>query len=229
MKIIDLIKAACKTKGVDVKHASRIQKSLKISKAEEVETAIDSFKENILPVIEEAEAKAKTAAEKATKKTAGEEALIAFREKHGLDEDGKPIKKDPDPDPSKISPEVKAIMDAQSKAIEDLTKLVKTNASSVSTAEKTATATKLVADAKLPEGWVSRVDLNSETPMEEQIEALTEEYTEIQQGAITDKVKSGEFTPGFQTPKERSEKEWTELMNEDEETSDPGAVDLGIY
>lgn len=48
MTILDLIKAACKTKGVPEKYAERIQKTFKIEKAEGMEAFVDLFKENIL-------------------------------------------------------------------------------------------------------------------------------------------------------------------------------------
>ena len=60
MTILDLIKAACKTKGVPEKYAERIQKTFKIEKAEGMEAFVDLFKENILPAIQEAENEAKT-------------------------------------------------------------------------------------------------------------------------------------------------------------------------
>ncbi len=51
MTILDLIKAACKTKGVPEKYAERIQKTFKIEKAEGMEAFVDLFKDNILPAI----------------------------------------------------------------------------------------------------------------------------------------------------------------------------------
>lgn len=47
MTILDLIKAACKTKGVPEKYAERIQKTFKIEKAEGMEAFVDLFKDNI--------------------------------------------------------------------------------------------------------------------------------------------------------------------------------------
>ncbi len=59
MTILDLIKAACKTKGVPEKYAERIQKTFKIEKAEGMEAFVDLFKDNILPAIQEAENEAR--------------------------------------------------------------------------------------------------------------------------------------------------------------------------
>ena len=78
MTILDLIKAACKTKGVPEKYAERIQKTFKIDKAEGLEACVDLFKENILPAIQEAENEAKTSAEVA--------AVTAYEEKYGLND-----------------------------------------------------------------------------------------------------------------------------------------------
>ena len=108
MTILDLIKAACKTKGVPEKYAERIQKTFKIEKVEGMEAFVDLFKENILPAIQEAENEAKTTAETA--------AVAAYEAKHGL-KDGKPVE---DPDKNKkteeellkdLSPEVKAYLE----------------------------------------------------------------------------------------------------------------------
>jgi hypothetical protein len=228
MTILELLQKNCKTKGVDAKHAARIEKTLKVTKAEDVETAVDNFKENILPVIEEAEATAKKDAEKEAKKTASKEAVKAWREKHGLEEDGKPVKKE-DPKPGEDEPSwFKTYREQKDQEIEDLKKEIKTGKTEAVTAERKSEAVKLIGGAKLPESWVGRVDLTSETPLEDQVEALKTEYTEIQQTAINAKVESGEYSPSFQQPKERSEEEWAKLMDESEESSDPGVVDLGI-
>ena len=76
MTILDLIKAACKTKGVPEKYVERIQKTFKIEKAEGMEAFVDLFKDNILPAIQEAENEAKTTAETV--------AVAAYEAKHGL-------------------------------------------------------------------------------------------------------------------------------------------------
>ena len=76
MTILDLIKAACKTKGVPEKYAERIQKTFMMEKAEGMEAFVDLLKDNILPAIQEAENEAKTTAETA--------AVAAYEAKHGL-------------------------------------------------------------------------------------------------------------------------------------------------
>ncbi len=231
MTILELIQKACKNKGVDPKYAAKIEKMLKVSKAEDVESSVDNFRENILPAIEEAEKEAKKTGETEARKTAGDEAVKAWREKYGLNEDGTPAKKPSSSEGHEDEPKwFTAYREQKDKEMEDLKGQLKTNKTEAATAEKKASAEKLIGDAKLPKSWLSRVDLNSETSLEDQVEALKTEYTEIQQAAINEKVESGEFTPGFGQPKERSEEEWAKIMDGEEasKTSDPGVVDLGL-
>lgn len=224
MKIIDLIKAACKNKGVPEKYAERIEKTFKVTKAEEVESSIDNFKENLLPAITEAETEAKKAAEKA--------AVEAYEKQHGL-KGGKPVEPEktdpPKNDDPKLDPAIKALIEAQNKQIDELKGLITSSSKKVDNAEKAATAKKLLGVENLPEGWISRVQLESETSIEDQVKALKDEYVSIQQGVMDEAVKSGKYSPGFTAPKERSEEEWTKLMNEEgQKASNPGVVDLGI-
>ena len=217
MTILDLLKRACKTKGVPEKYAERIEKASNVTKAEDVESAVDSFKENILPVIQEAETSA----------------TAEYENKYGL-KDGKPVKTpEPkkDPEPVKVdglSPEITKLIEAQNKQIEDLKGLVHSSVKSVASADKTAAAKRLLAEKKLPEGWLNRIQAESEISIEDQVKALNDEYVSIQQGVINEAVESGKYAPGFQQPKERSEEEWTKLMNEDSKSGNPGVVDLGI-
>lgn len=90
MKIIDLIKKSLKEKGISEKHASRILKTYKVEKEEDIAAAIDSFLEDILPAITEAETTAKAAAEKSAK----EAAIAEYEAAHKL-KDGKPIEDPP--------------------------------------------------------------------------------------------------------------------------------------
>ena len=95
---------------------------------------------------------------------------------------------------------------------------------------KKETARKQLKDANLPDSWLGRVDLASETSIEDQIKVLSEEYTEIQQKAIDDAVARGDYAPGSVNLLERSEADWAKLMdqNVDSNTNNPGVVNLGI-
>ena len=118
-------------------------------------------------------------------------------------------------------------MKAQQKQISELTASVSTVASTLTTSTKQASARTLFAEVKLPDKWFNRIDVNSETSVEEQIKGLQEEYAEIRQSVIDDEVAGGGYKPNSYKPKERSEKEWLELM-EDEEGANNGTASLGL-
>lgn len=228
MTILDLIKAACKTKGVPEKYAERIQKAFKIEKAEGMETFVDLFKENLLPAIQEAEAEAKKAAEAV--------AVSAYEGKYNL-KDGKPVEdpegkdKNPEEDFSKnLSPEIKALLDGMQKKIDDLSKNITTTLTTSAHEAKKDKASQLVKAAELPDAWLGRIDLSSETSLEDQVKILKEEYTDIQQKAIDAAVARGDYAPGSVQLPERSEADWAKLMNADANvnTNNPGVISLGI-
>lgn len=227
MTILDVIKAACKTKGVPEKYAERIQKTFKIEKAEGMEAYVDLFKENVLPAIQEVENDAKTAAEAA--------AVSAYETKFKL-KDGKPIEsqeetKSEDELLKGLSPEVKAYLERIEKKFEDSIKKVDTSISNSTNEAKKEIARKQLKDAGLPENWLNRVDLAAETTIEDQVKNLSTEYTGIQQKAIDDAVARGDYAPGSIQMPERSEADWIKLMDQDTidaNTSNPGVVNLGI-
>ena len=228
MTILDLIKAACKTKGVPEKYAERIQKTFKIDKAEGLEASVDLFKENILPAIQEAENEAKTSSEAA--------AVTAYEEKYGL-KDGKPVK-----DPNKgndpkdedllkgISPELKDYLDGMKKSFDEAMGEMKKSITTSADDAKKESARKLLKESGLPEDWISRVDIASEVSIEEQVKKLSDEYVGIQQKAIDDAVARGDYAPGPVQIPERSEADWVKLMNGDVSVNNeaPGVVNLGI-
>lgn len=225
MKIIDSIKKVLKEKGIDQKHASRIEKTFKVEKEEDVAAAIESFSENILPAITEAETKAQKDAEEAAKKAA----IEAYEKEHGL-KGGKPIE-NPNPDEDKfkgLDPAVKAVLDAQNKQLEEMKELLKGNQQSASLAEKKASAASLLKTAELPEGWLDRIKFDSDVKLEDQVKALGDEFIGIQQKAIDAKVASGEYTPGNAQMKDRSVEDWAKLMDSDVTPSNSGTVDLGL-
>lgn len=227
MTILDLIKAACKTKGVPEKYAERIQKTFKIEKSEGMEAYVDLFKENVLPAIQEAENEAKTAAEAA--------AVSAYESRHGL-KDGKPVEtkeetKAEDELLKGLSPEVKAYLERLEKKFDDSIKKVDTSISNSANEAKKEAARKQLKDANLPDAWLGRVNLASETSIEDQIKSLSDEYTSIQQKTIDDAVARGDYAPGSIQLPERSEADWVKLMDQDAvdaNTNNPGVVNLGI-
>ena len=72
------------------------------------------------------------------------------------------------------------------------------------------------------------VDLESKTPIEDQVKILSDEYIKIQQDAINQKVANGEYHVGGFQPKDRSEADWAKLMDGDTNPNNPGTVDLGL-
>lgn len=65
--------------------------------------------------------------------------------------------------------------------------------------------------------------------IEDQVKALTTEYTDIQQKAIDKAVGDGDYTPSAHQMADRSEEDWQKFMDADNDTeNNPGVVDLGI-
>ena len=95
---------------------------------------------------------------------------------------------------------------------------------------KKETARKQLKEAGLPESWLGRINLESETSIEDQIKTLSEEYTGIQQKAIDDAVARGDYAPGSVNLQDRSEADWAKLMDQsvDNSANNPGVVNLGI-
>ena len=231
MTIIDAIKKGLKAAGVNEKYAAKVQKLFKIEKEEDIDTYVALFKDNILPDLEDT-----SAVEKARK-----DAIAEYEKNNGL-KDGKPIKpvkktkktakseeddEDEDEDFEGLPASVVKLLKAQQKQISELAASVSTVASTVTTSTKQASAKALFADSKLPAKWFNRIDVNSETSVEEQIKELQEEFAEIKQSVIDDEVAGGGYKPNSYKPKERSEKEWLELM-EDEEGANNGTASLGL-
>ena len=230
MTIIDAIKKGLKAAGVNEKYAAKVQKLFKIEKEEDIDTYIALFKDNILPDLEDT-----SAVEKARK-----DAIAEYEKNNGL-KDGKPVKKtkktakseeddedeDEDEDFEGLPASVVKLLKAQQKQISELAASVSTVATTVTTSTKQASAKALFADSKLPAKWFNRIDVNSETSVEDQIKELQEEFAEIKQSVIDDEVAGGGYKPNSYKPKERSEKEWLELM-EDEEGANNGTASLGL-
>ena len=134
---------------------------------------------------------------------------------------------DEDEDLEGLPASVVKLLKAQQKQISELAASVSTVATTVTTSTKQASAKALFADSKLPAKWFNRIDVNSETSVEDQIKELQEEFAEIKQSVIDDEVAGGGYKPNSYKPKERTEQEWLKLM-EDEESSDNGTASLGL-
>lgn len=226
MDILQEIKNALKKAGIDEKYAGKIKALFNVESTENLDNYIGLFKENILPDLQPDEQGRQTAIE-----TAIAGAIKTYEDKYKI-KDGKPLEevKEPDkPDLSKVSPEVLAILKAQNKQIADLTENLQTMAGSVSTSQKQASASALFSNSKLPQKWFGRIDVNAEKSVEDQIKDLQGEYTEIQQSIINGEVEKGNYKPNPDgAPKDRTEEEWSKIMDGDEKAKDSGTVDLGL-
>lgn len=222
MTIQEAIKKQCKASGVPVKYTEKIQKLFNIEKEENLENLVQMFKDNILPDLQAGE----TAAEQAK-----QAAISEYETKHNL-KDGKPVEKTEEKKPSfeGLSPEIKAILEANQKQIEQLTETVTTVAKGFSTSRKESDAKDLFKGSGLPEKWFGRLNLDDEnTPLSDQIKSLQEELAEIKQISVNELVEQGNYKPFNQQQKDRTEKEWLDLMNKEEGAGEPnGVVSLGI-
>lgn len=235
MKILATIKAALKKAGIPEKYAAKVQALFNIESEENLDNYIELFKENILPDL--------TANEQPSQ-AAIQAAIADYEKKHGL-KDGKPIEpakgkkgkkaktvddeeeEEEEEDLEGVPASVIKLIKAQQKQISELTNTVSTVASTITTSTKQASAKALFAESKLPGKWFNRIDVNSETPVEEQIKELQEEYAEIKQSVIDDEIAGGDYKPNSYKPKERSEQEWAKIM-EDEESTGNGVASLGL-
>lgn len=222
MTILEAIKKQCKASGIPVKYAEKVQKLFNIEKEENLENLVQMFKDNILPDLQAGE----TAAEQA-KQTA----IAEYEKTHNL-KDGKPVEKTEETKPSfdSLSPEIKAILEANQKQIEQLTGTVTTMAKGFATSRKESDAKELFKGSGLPEKWFNRLNLDDEnTPLSDQIKTLQEELAEIKQISVNELVEQGNYKPFDQQPKDRSEKEWKEFMDkEDGAGESSGVASLGI-
>ena len=194
MTILELIIAACKSKGVPEKYAERIQKTFKIEKAEGLEAFVDMFKENVLPAITEAEQAAQQSAQAA--------AVAEYERTHGL-KDGKPIQTPPAPgtppavDLTKLSPELQALFADQQKKLGDLTTLVTGMATSQQRASKLEvirTKMKGKIDDDFLEDYATRVNLDAEN-LDTEVEAKVKEFGVMKQKFLTKAVSEGNYVP----------------------------------
>ena len=232
MIIIDAIKKGLKAASVNEKYASKVQKLFKIEKEEDIATYVALFKDNILPDLEDT-----SAVEKAKK-----DAIAEYEKNNGL-KDGKPIKpakktkktteseeneENEEEDLEGVPASLMKLFKAQQKQISELTNSVTTLTGNITTSSKQASAKVQDDNAKLPENWFKRIDVNSEISVEDQIKELAEEYAEIRQSAVRDEIENGNYTPQSQV-KDRSEKEWLDIMNKEEGTGESsGVASLGI-
>lgn len=145
-------------------------------------------------------------------------AVLNYEKKHKL-KDGKVIETQT-PEPKPTDPPKGDEMPAWAKALQDsVTALSGTVTSVVKTQQvksKQQQALETFKTSKVPEKlhqrWASRIDYESETPLEDQVKALEAEYLETHQEIITASVKDGVFVPG--AAKKVDAAEMTEYLDE---------------
>lgn len=139
-------------------------------------------------------------------------AVSNYEKKHKL-KDGKVIedpKPDPKPgDPKSVDPEMPAWAKALQESVTALAGTVTNVVKGQETGSKLTQAMGLLAKSKVPttlhEKWAPRINVESETPIEEQVKALEAEYLETHQAIITQSVKDGQFVAAGSKPIESSE------------------------
>lgn len=151
--------------------------------------------------------------------TARQNAISEYEKKHNL-KDGKVIET-PTPPPAPPAPkegetELEKLVRTQAEQINQLTGLVKGVVENQTTSQKQASAKVLFDEAELPEKWFdSRIDVNSETSVKDQITALKTEYDEIRQGVINKSVENGLTIPKSSLPAETDAEGYKKLMGVD--------------
>lgn len=214
MKIIDLIIAQCAVQGVDKKHAERIEKISGITEEKDgnVIAAVKSFKENVMPIIEEAEKEARAKAKKEVESKKKEE-----------------DSKDDPALPDNLDPGIKALIEAQNKSIENLTSLVSGVVKSQKDAVTSATVREKLkgrVDDKFIERLASEINLEAED-IEKEIESRVSSFNELRQSILNDSLGNEYVPAGGKPAGDRSVEEWAKLM-ESSDGPNSGVVDLGI-
>lgn len=223
MTILELIRARCGVEGVDKKYAERIEKISGITEEKDgnIIAAVKNFKDNILPVIEEASGESEKA-----KQAAIEE----YEKKHGL-KAGKPIE-EPAPNLNTTSKKDENMTDVEklTKQIQDLTGVVTTMAE----AQKKDTAFEVMKeklkgkiDDEFIDKYAKRANLQAED-INKEVEAIVNEFNEDKQAFVNKAVASGNYQPiSGGSVGDKSVDEWTKIM-EGNQNASAGVVDLGL-
>ncbi len=195
MTLLELIKKQCTELGVPEKYAERILKlsGIKEDKDGSVLNAVTNFKENVYVDIQEAESLAEQARLKAVEE---------YETKHNI-KDGVSLKTDDEPgkktdiDLTGMDEKTRAIFQAQSKSIDDLTKLVTSmavNQKNSSTLEVVKSRLNGKIDSKFIDKYSKRVNLEAEN-LDEEIERISKEFTEDKQAFLNEAVQNGNYQP----------------------------------
>ena len=220
------IKAALKKAGL----SESLWTKVKVTKEEEIDGAVNTLKEVIpesldkfLELPENSELKKEF--ELSVQKSGDQrvtQGIETFKKKHNLtDEKLKELETPEDDDDEKNK---KKHMDDNQKAIHNLTKTVETLTETVKTMKventtesKTTQAKALLKKEELDEADVKYLDLESETPLSEQITELKERINGVKQKAIDDAVEKGGTLKVSETDMEASTKSAIDKYAEEQE------------
>ena len=230
MTIIEAIKKALKEQGVSESYAERVQKAFGVNAVDGVAAAVKTFKEYMLPAIEEA---GKSAAEKASSE-ASKTAIANYEKTHGL-KDGKPIAPDPtQPLPQKPlgeTPPSGANLELAelNKQLQEIRSRIAKSEAEAANAARLSEAKAAIQKAGLPEAWLSRINTAAEASIEEQVKTLGDELTAIRQDAINQNVASGGMRSMPAESTARTAEDWANFMNQTaDQSTDRGMATLNV-
>lgn len=218
MTILELITAQCGVSGVDKKYAERIEKISGITEEKDgnIIKAVQNFKDNILPAIQEAE-------------NIGKTAITEYEKKHNL-KDGKPIEaEDPNPKTKEKETVENTEVAELTKRVEELTKTLTTMADTQKkgiTLESVKAKLKGKVDEKFIEKVSAKVNLEAED-LDKEIETQVKEFEDLKQSLITEYVGDNYVQPSGGASGDKSVEDWAKLMD-GSPVADTGVVDLGL-
>ena len=220
MTILELIRAQCAAIGVDRKYAERIEKISGITEEKDgnISSAVQNFKDNILPAIQEAE------------KSVQEFVIAEYEKKHNL-KDGKSIETENPNSKSKEKETVEPNSEVAelTKRVEELTKTLTTMADAQkrgATLESVKAKLKGKVDEKFIERVSAKVNLEAED-LDKEIEAQVKEFEDFKQSLITEYVGDNYVQPNGGVAGDKSVEDWAKLMD-GSPVADIGVVDLGL-
>lgn len=220
MTILELITAQCGVSGVDKKYAERIEKTFGITEEKDgnIIKAVQNFKDNILPAIQEAE------------KSVQESVIAEYEKKHNL-KDGKSIETENPNSKSKEKETVEPNSEVAelTKRVEELTKTLTTMADAQkrgATLESVKAKLKGKVDEKFIERVSAKVNLEAED-LDKEIEAQVKEFEDFKQSLITEYVGDNYVQPNGGAAGDKSVEDWAKLMD-GSPVADTGVVDLGL-
>jgi hypothetical protein len=172
------------------------------------------------------------------------DAQKAFYQKMGLDENGKPLNPNPNPQPGgqanpvpgqggEVPEWVKTTLQQQNENLLKLQQMLTGVVTTQNATQKLDQARLLMAKTKLPAAlqtkWLSRIDVNSDKSLEDQVTSLEAEGLELQQLTINAAIERGEYVPSNSNPI-GTDDELVKLIQDVAKPDDvqPGVIKLSV-